>query len=62
MTELDSRLRLKCCGALAKELCTWAPCPANVDCYSPGELREFIAEDAWRVDDAIAIFTGPVSS
>jgi hypothetical protein len=58
--EGDARLYLKCCGALSKASCSWAPCPANVDCYSPTELRAFIAEDAHRMDDAIAIFTGPV--
>lgn len=54
----SDRLHLVCCRANNKDDCTWAPCPANVDCYTPAELREFVAEDAHRVDQAVAIFTG----
>lgn len=51
----DRRLYLKCCGAQRKEECAWAPCPANIDQWSPEELRQLISEDAHRVDDAVEI-------
>lgn len=61
MPELVERLRLKCCGEWwgGKDACTWAPCPANMDCYSPEELRAFMDQDPHRVDDAIAIWLMP---
>lgn len=56
MSDQDPRLWLKCCGANRKDLCTWAPCPANVDAWTGVELAALAAEDEHRVDDAIAIF------
>jgi len=55
---LRSDLRWSCCRANNKADCTWAPCPANVDAWTPEELRALVAEDAARVDRAVAIFTG----
>lgn len=56
--EKRADLRWSCCQANGKAACSWPPCPANLDCYTPDELREFAAYDAPRLDRAVAIFTG----
>lgn len=42
---------MNCCGATNKEKCTKPPCPCNLDCYSPQELKFLRSKDKYAIFD-----------